>query len=151
MNTPREKGALRTEELTSDADLGRLLRRTLRGSIGREEPSPGVWQRALKEVEAERAESGRACLKGPIHARSATLAQAAVLVAMLLVFGFGIDEGARFTSEVYQSTPTVRTTETGSGRGSGIDDMLSGLRLTRSAKQFTIMDYRLAPFVECPR
>ena len=140
-----------TEEFSSGGGLDRLIRWTLRESVGREEPSPRVWDNISRELETEHAETAGGGIKGPVRARSAALAQTVVLVMMLLVFSFGLDETVRVSSEVYQPTPTVRTIEARSSVGTDLDDMLSGLRLNRSAKQLTFMDYRLAPFVECPR
>ena len=140
-----------TEEFSPGGGLDRVIRWTLRESVGREEPSPRVWDNISRELERERVERAGGQLKGPVRARSAALAQTVVLVTMLLVFSFGVDETVRVSSEVYQPTPTMRTIEPRSSVGTGLDDMLSGLRLNRSAKQLTVMDYRLAPFVECPR
>lgn len=151
MSSHRERRAVGTEEFSSGDGLGRLIRWTLRESVGREEPSPRVWDKISRELERERAESAAGQLKGPVRARSAVLAQTVVLVMMLLVFSFGVDETVRVSSEMYQPTPTVRTIEARSSVGTDLDDMLSGWRLNRSAKQLTFMDYRLAPFVECPR
>ncbi len=131
--------------------LDRLIRRTLRESIGREEPSPRVWRGIVKRIEAQAGERLQRTRTGPLHLRSAALAQAVVLVTLLLAFSFGLGRSFETPQGAHRPTPTTSMVRALSPFGTDLDDMLSGLRLARSARRLTVLDYRLAPFAECPR
>lgn len=142
---------MRTQEFPLIVGLDRLVRRTLRESVGREEPSPEVWRGIVKSIEARGEKKHQRTRKGPLHLRSAALAQAVVLITLMVVFSFGLDRGFHVSQTARQPTPTASVIEDLSALGSGLDDMLSGLRLAGMAREMTVMDYRLAPFVDCPR
>ena len=150
MSSRREGRGLRTGASYRDSGLDNLIRRTLRTSIGGEEPSPKVWHRIVEDIEAQASRKQRV-VRMPLHLRSAALAQAVVLITFLLVFSFSLDTGFHAYRTTYQPTPTFSLIENLSPLGSELDDMLSGLRLARSARMLTILDYRLAPFAEHPR
>jgi len=150
MSSRREEQGLRTGESYLDSGLDDLIRRALRASIGREEPSPKVWRGIVENIGAQASKKQRTP-RGPLHLRSAALAQAVVLITFLLVFSFSLDTSYHVYQTAYRPTPTICMVEDLSPFASGLDDMLSGLRLARSARRLTVLDYRLAPFVECPR
>jgi len=150
MSSRREGRGLRTGESYLDSGLDDLIRRTLRTSIGREEPSSKVWRGIVEDIRAQAGKKQRAH-RGLLHLRSAALAQAVVLITFLLVFSFSLDTSFHVYQTAYQPTPTFSLLEDLSPLGSELDDMLSGLRLARSARKLTVLDYRLAPFAEHPR
>ena len=150
MGSRRKRRGLPTEESYLDSGLVELIRWTLRESIGREQPSPKVWRGIVKDIRAQAGKKQRN-RRGPLHLRSAALAQAVVLITFLLVFSFSLDTSYHVYQTAYRPTPTICMVEDLSPFASGLDDMLSGLRLARSARRLTVLDYRLAPFVECPR
>lgn len=150
MSSRREGRGLRTGESYLDRGLDDLIRRTLRASIGREEPSPKVWRGIMEDIEAQASKKQRTP-RGPLHLRSAALAQTVVLITFLLVFSFSLDTSFHVYQTAYQPTPTICMVKDLSSFKIGLDDMLSGLRLARSARRLTVLDYRLAPFAERPR
>ena len=151
MSSHREWQDLRTRGSYLNGGLDRLIRRTLRESIGREQPSPKVWCRIMEGIETQAGKKQRRTRTGPPHLRSAALAQAVVLATLLLAFSFGLGRNFETPQSTYRPTPTMSMLRDLSPFGTDLDDMLSGLRLARSARRLTVLDYRLAPFVECPR
>jgi len=150
MSTCSGKQDLRGEEYHWDGALARLVRRALHESVGKEEPSPRVWREIAEGISSQSQTRGRRVSGGLRPLRSAALAQVVVIVALLLAFGFSLDRSYPLPQMRYGATPTIGLPERVSSPGSTLDDMLSGLRLARSARELTVRDYRLAPFAELP-
>jgi hypothetical protein len=96
---------------SSDDELGRLIRWSLKHSIGAAEPPPGVWRRILDRVQETRtarsARSNSRCSSGPLT----SLVQAAVIGCVLLTLGLGLDRDiilARSDHRVH-SAPAVQS------------------------------------------
>ena len=150
MSSRRKERGLRTGGSHLDSGLDDLIRRTLRASIGREEPSPKVWRGIVQDIEAQASKKQRT-RRRPLHLRSSALAQAVVFITFLLVFSFSSDTSFHVYQTAYQPTPTFSLVEELSPLRAELDDMLSGLRLARSARKLTVLDYRLAPYAEFSR
>ena len=126
----RRKDALAGSEnlLSREDDLGRLIRWGLEDSVSGAEPSARVWPRVLARVrEMDATEAPKRSLKRLLPL--APLVQAAVVSAILLAFGLGVDREL-VTSKGYaqRATPTLQTSR---AEDEAPDDMLRGYMLFR--------------------
>lgn len=81
----------------SDEELDWAIRAALRAETEGLEPSPEVWQRVRAHIENPHREQTRPSRASVWHNRLATLAQAAVLAALVLGFGVGINRTFPYT------------------------------------------------------
>jgi hypothetical protein len=74
-----------------------------------------------------------------------------VLATVLVIFAVTIDTSFPMPQHARQVAFATKTAETISPIGLDLDDVLSGVRLARAAKELSFQDYRLAPFAETRR
>lgn len=131
-----------------DGRLGDAIRRCLFDSYGCEVPSSEAWARIRGRIEDQLARTNKRGRNWSLRVRTAPLAQALVLIALLVVFRVGLDSSLGLPQEIVVPTIVTESSAVSSPVYVGAEDALSGLRLMRSSRELTIMDYRLAPFVE---
>ena len=146
---PLEELAKKMAEIGYDG-LELALRSALRSTYGSERPSSGVWNGIQDGIQGRLA-SRDGFLGSRSKLRSMLMLQGVALVALLAVLGAGLDSEfrGRQASAVMELEAKVASAD-----GPVIidaEDALSGFRIMRSANEMTLMDYRLAPFVETTR
>lgn len=122
-----------TYPMSSEDDLGRLLRWSLEVSISGAEPPADAWPRILERVRQMRTPTR------PEHALRhssfplAPLVQAVVISALLLAFGLGVDRSVVMPPKEYRidSTPTTRKMRA----AEDLEDMLRGYMLVRMEQE----------------
>ena len=116
--------------MSSEDDLGRLIRWGLEDPICGAEPPADVWPKILGRVRDMRAPTVPKHSLRRLSFPLASFVQAVVVSALLLAFGLGVDHRVVLPREEYriQSTPTIRKARAAEDFP---EDMLRGYILAR--------------------
>ena len=129
-------------------EIDALVCWALRDSVAGEEPSPEVWHKIRARLEQPKAQSHpqRGSL---LSVQLSWLVQLLALgIIILVAFGLSLSQGFDFSSDreyVVNGTLTPQPDSEEVVLPSTDDDVLSGYYLFQSAKELTILDYRLMP------
>jgi hypothetical protein len=132
-----------------DDEMDALIRWALRGSVDGEEPSPEVWHRIRDGLEQPKAQPHPR--RGRIFAfQLSWLVQLLVLgIIVLVAFGLSLSQGLDLPLDHEYVINGTLTPQPGSEEKpvlpSTDDDVLSGYYFFQSARELTVLDYRLAP------
>jgi hypothetical protein len=129
-------------------EIDALVCWALRDSVAGEEPPPEAWHKIRARLEQPKAQShprrGRA-----LSAQLSWLVQLLVLgIIILVAFGLSLSQGFDLSLDheyVVNGTLTPQPDSEEVVSSSTDDDLLSGYYFFQSAKELTILDYRLAP------
>jgi hypothetical protein len=133
MGHSSDKGKAQDQFQTED-DLGRMIRWGLEDSFSKAEPPDDVWPKIMSQVQEMRVPARRVQVRRRRSFSLAPLVQTAVVSALLLAFGLGIDRNvmAPRGGQAARSTPTVQKVVSGQELP---NDMLSGSLLARMGQQ----------------
>ena len=129
-------------------EIDALVCWALRDSVAGEEPSPEVWHQIRARLEQPKAQS-HPQRGGLLSVQLSWLVQLLALgIIILVAFGLSLSQGFDFSLNheyVVNGTLTPQPDSEEVVLPSTDDDVLSGYYLFQSAKELTILDYRLMP------
>jgi hypothetical protein len=130
MGSPREQHVDK-HQFSFEDDLGRLIRWSLKDSASNAEPSAKVWPQILDRVRTMNMPAKTEPWLKRNLVPLAPLLQAAVLSALLLAFGLGVDHDPVILRMSYRERPTP-TLQKVTIQAERSEDMLRGYLLVRS-------------------
>ncbi len=142
----RSKDALdKINGLSSENDLGRLIRWSLEDSVSAAEPPADVWPRILSRVREMNAPTNLRRWARRSLRPLAPLVQAVVISVLLLAFGLEVNRGVTVSHRPTHSTPAVRRIPT---REEQPQDVLRGYILFRMGREPSLRRRGFIPELE---